>query len=75
MTDRRDLILSHFRLVAERENSTFALHKLRKFTGWYTHGLHNGRHLRLAINQLPDVESFLAEVERFFETMPVEVAA
>lgn len=75
LADRRDLILSHFRLVAERENSTFALHKLRKFTGWYTHGLHNGRHLRLAINQLPDVESFLAEVERFFETMPVEVAA
>lgn len=75
LADRRDLILSHFRMVAERENSTFALHKLRKFTGWYTHGLHNGRHLRLAINQLPDVESFLAEVERFFEAMPVEVAA
>ena len=75
LADRRDLILAHFRMVAERENSSFALHKLRKFTGWYTWGLPNGKRLRLAINQLPDVESFLAEVERFFETMPVEVAA
>ena len=42
-------------MVAEREHSLFALHKLRKFTGWYTHGLPNGRKLRQAINQLPDV--------------------
>ena len=75
LADRRDLILEHFRMVAERENSTFALHKLRKFTGWYTHGLPHGKRLRLAINQLPDVASFLARVEEFFETMPLEIAA
>src|SRR5204863_269793 len=39
LADRRDLILDHFRLVAEREPSLNAMHKLRKFTGWYTHGL------------------------------------
>ena len=60
LADRRDLILQHFRLVAEREPSGFALHKLRKFTGWYTHGLPNGRKLRQRINELPDAESFLA---------------
>src|SRR6185369_15495075 len=37
LADRRDLILGHFRLVAERESSRWAMHKLRKFTGWYTH--------------------------------------
>jgi tRNA-dihydrouridine synthase B len=75
LADRRDLILEHFRLVAEREQSKFALHKLRKFTGWYTHGLPNGRKLRQAINQLPDVPTFLATVEAFLDDLLVEKAA
>lgn len=75
LEDRRDLVLGHFRMVAEREPSTYALHKLRKFTGWYTHGLPNGRRLRQDINQIPDVESFLATVEAFFADVLVERAA
>ena len=75
LADRRDLILEHFRLVAEREASKFALHKLRKFTGWYTHGLPNGRKLRQAINQLPDVPTFLATVDTFLADLLVEEAA
>lgn len=75
LDDRRELILAHFRMVAEREQSTFALHKLRKFTGWYTHGLPNGRKLRQAINQIPDVPSFLATVEAFLDEQLVEKAA
>ena len=67
LEDRRDLILGHFRMVAERESSKFALHKLRKFTGWYTHGLPGGRNLRRQIQQLPDVPSFLVAVEEFFD--------
>ena len=69
LADRRDLILEHFRRVAEREPSTFALHKLRKFTGWYTHGVPHGRELRQRINHLPDVGSFLAAVEDFFDRL------
>jgi nifR3 family TIM-barrel protein len=65
--DRRDLILTHFRLIAEREPSKHALHKLRKFTGWYTHGLPHGAKLRRQINDLPDVEAFLEAVETFFK--------
>jgi tRNA-dihydrouridine synthase B len=75
LADRRGLILEHFRMVAEREPSTFALHKLRKFTGWYTHGLPNGRRLRQAINQLPDVATFLATVEAFLDDLLVAEAA
>jgi len=66
---RRELILGHFRLVAEREESTWALHKLRKFTGWYTHGVPHGRELRQRIQELPDVPSFLAAVEAFFDRL------
>jgi tRNA-dihydrouridine synthase B len=72
LADRRDLILGHFRMVAERESSAYALHKLRKFTGWYTHGLPNGRRLRQEINQIPDVPSFLATVEDFLEELLVD---
>jgi tRNA-dihydrouridine synthase B len=75
LADRRDLILEHFRMVAERESSVFALHKLRKFTGWYTHGLPNGRKLRQAINQIPDVPTFLVTVESFLDEILGEEAA
>ncbi len=75
LADRRDLILDHFRMVAEREHSTFALHKLRKFTGWYTHGLPNGRKLRQAINQIPDVPAFLETVEAFLDEIQLEEEA
>ena len=75
LTDRRDLILQHFRWVAEREHSGFALHKLRKFTSWYTHGLPNGRKLRQRINDLPDTASFLQAVEDFFGELLLERAA
>jgi tRNA-dihydrouridine synthase B len=71
---RRDLILDHFRLVAAREPSKFAMHKLRKFTGWYTHGVPHGRELRQRINSLEDVPQFLAAVEEFFEEMTAAAA-
>jgi len=75
LSDRRDLILDHFRLVAHREPQRYALHKLRKFTGWYTHGLPHGRRLRQQINNLPDVETFIAAVETFFDQILSEEAA
>jgi len=67
LENRRDLILDHFSLVANREQGKFALHKLRKFTGWYTHGLPNGRALRHRIQSLKDVPAFFAAIEEFFE--------
>ena len=74
LEERRRLILGHFRMVAERENERHALHKLRKFTGWYTHGLPHGRKLRQKINQLPDVKSFLLAVEEFFDHLEARAA-
>ncbi len=72
---RRELILGHLRLVATREPSKFALHKLRKFTGWYTHGVPHGRELRQQIQTLPDVPTFLAAVEGFFDQLAARPAA
>lgn len=68
LIDRRDLILAHFRLLMEQETEKkMALHKLRTFTGWYTHGLPGGRHLRLKINSLHTPGEFISAVEQFFE--------
>lgn len=74
LADRRELVLSHFRSVAERDPERDALHKLRKFTGWYSHGLPDGRELRRKINDLPDVASFLREVEGFFDALEAGAA-
>ena len=64
--DRKDLILRHFRLVTAQEEPKLALHKLRTFTGWYTHGLARGRDLRTRISSLQSSGAFLDAVEAFF---------
>ncbi len=66
LEERRDLILFHFSLLREREEERFALHKIRTFTGWYTHGLPNGRILRQKINGLESVSRFIDAIEDFF---------
>ena len=62
LEDRRRLILDHFRRVVEQEDERFALHKLRIFTGWYTHGIPSGRKLRLRIGELDTPAAFLDAV-------------
>jgi nifR3 family TIM-barrel protein len=67
--ERRRLILYHFSLLKEREEERFALHKIRTFTGWYTHGLPDGRALRQAINSLTSVSRFIDAIEEFFRSL------
>jgi nifR3 family TIM-barrel protein len=67
LDDRRRVIEQHFRMLVDEEPTVFALHKLRTFTGWYTHGLPAGRGLRLRINGLDSPAAFLEELARFFE--------
>lgn len=67
--DRRDLIRHHFALLRAEEDEKQALHKIRKFTGWYTHGLPNGRTLRQRIQGLATIDAFFEEFERFFEAL------
>ncbi len=67
--ERRDLILYHFSLLREREEERFALHKMRTFTGWYTHGLPDGRILRQKINSLTSVTQFIDEIEGLFQAL------
>ena len=68
LDERRDLILGHFREIERTAHEPReALHKLRTMTGWYTHGLPNGRALRVRISELSTPEDFRAAVDEFFE--------
>lgn len=66
LEERRSLILCHFNLLRESEEDRLALHKIRTFTGWYTHGLPNGRALRQRINDLNSVSQFIDAIKGFF---------
>jgi tRNA-dihydrouridine synthase len=76
LAERHDLMLGHFgqieRLASEPRE---ALHKLRTMTGWYTHGLPNGRALRVRISELSTPADFRSAVEDFFTETPDPVAA
>jgi len=67
LAERRDLMLAHFSAI---ERTAFdpreALHKLRTMTGWYTHGLPNGRALRVRISSLATPADFRGAAEEFF---------
>jgi tRNA-dihydrouridine synthase B len=70
LDDRRRLILEHFRTVIERDEERLALHRLRNFTGWYSHGLPDGARLRRQISSLKTPPDFLEAMVRFFEAVP-----
>jgi len=74
LEDRRALILAHFHLLLEQEEPRHALHKLRTFTGWYTHGLPGGGRLRERIGALADGEAFVEALESFFAQARAEAA-
>ena len=69
LAERRRLVLDHFTAVLARESAAHALHKLRTFTGVYSHGLPDGLRLRRQIQQLPDAPALLAAVERHFDEL------
>ena len=74
VADRRDVMLAHFGMLLDQEEAKHVLHKLRTFTGWYTHGLPEGKHLRQRIGDLDTVEAFMDAVHAFFERETAEAA-
>jgi nifR3 family TIM-barrel protein len=76
LEDRREMIVNHFRMIQENDADApkAIMGKLRTFTGWYTHGLPNGRELRCRIQSLPNPDAFLDAVEEFFAARRAEAA-
>jgi tRNA-dihydrouridine synthase B len=74
VAERRALVLDHFASVVAREPAPLALHKLRTFTGVYSHGLPTGERLRRQIQALPDAPALIAAVETFFADLELAAA-
>ena len=68
LAERHALMRSHFDEVIRREDGRTALHKLRKFTGWYTHGLPDGRRLRRKLSEVASAQELMGAVEDYFVT-------
>jgi nifR3 family TIM-barrel protein len=62
LADRRRLILGHFRQVLERDEPVQALHTLKTFTSWYSHGLPAGERLRRRLGELSSAAAVLGAV-------------
>lgn len=75
LEERREVILTHFGWIARDLDPREALHKLRTFTGWYTHGVPGGRTLRQRIGQLNEPRMFLEAIEEHFAGLLAEGAA
>jgi nifR3 family TIM-barrel protein len=77
LEERRDVILTHFRLIQrdQADAPKAIMSKLRTFTGWYTHGLPNGSELRRRIGSLEGTQAFLDAVDEFFEVQKSRLAA
>ncbi|HET7452480.1 MAG TPA: tRNA dihydrouridine synthase DusB [Thermoanaerobaculia bacterium] len=76
MDERRALMLWHFsEIEKDSESPVHALHRLRTMTGWYTHGLPNGRSLRVRISALATPADFRQAVEEFFAEAAADRAA
>lgn len=64
--DRYNMIRTYFQMLVA-EKVVGAEGKMKQFASWFTHGVHNGAHLRKAIYESKTSQAILEAVENFFE--------
>jgi len=72
--DRYAMIRKYFGMLIE-EGFPDSPGKMKQFASWFTHGVHNGSHLRKAIYDARDEHQILSAVEEFFEKLLNDSAA
>jgi len=65
LDERARLVRRHFAILTAELEDRELLHKLKIFTGKYTHGLPGGRRLRGRLTAIDDPHELLDEVEEF----------
>ncbi|MEM6455266.1 MAG: tRNA dihydrouridine synthase DusB [Acidobacteriota bacterium] len=75
LADRRQLILDHFHTVCARDDAKHALHKLRTFTKWYSHGLPEGQALRRTLGAATVADDVLRAVAHHFDRLTAQKTA
>ncbi len=66
LEQRLEFVRRHFAILRQELEGKALLHKLKLFTGKYTHGLPGGRELRRRLDAIRTPEELLDAVERFF---------
>ena len=74
LAERRATILDHHDRLREHAPDAVALHRVRKFVGYYTKGLGGGSEFRRRLNDLHDGLAFRAAVEEFFDALEAAAA-
>lgn len=69
LEERCETILTHYAWILRDEPPREALHRMRVFTGWYTHGIPGGRRLRARIGTLQEPARFVEAVEEHFAAL------
>ncbi len=57
-----------------RSHDRWVINKLRALNSWYTKGLDNGSHLRVATNAATSIAELEEVIQRFFAAVPVDQA-
>lgn len=70
LAERLEIIRTHFAWIIADHDRGEALHKLRTFAGWYTHGVPGGRGLRRSIGSLVTPQQFVELFEDHFARLP-----
>jgi tRNA-dihydrouridine synthase B len=65
LADRFELVREHFRILTAELEGNDLVHKLKLFTGKYTHGLPGGRELRRRLTEIKDPEELMSAMNEF----------
>lgn len=69
LSERRAVILDHHGRLRESLDDSLALHRVRKFVGYYTKGLSGGSEFRRRLNDLRDGAELRDAVSAFFDAL------
>lgn len=65
LADRFELVREHFRILTTELEGKDLVHKLKLFTGKYTHGLPGGRDLRRRLTEIKEPRGLLEAMDEF----------
>ncbi|MEN6332201.1 MAG: tRNA dihydrouridine synthase DusB [Smithella sp.] len=69
LMQRHEIIKKHWSMEAELCGGRVAARNFRKHLLWYTKGLEGSSHFRNLVSALPDWESMLAELDKYFRSL------